>query len=196
MTSPNYWIRLHRPHRMEQPLDCVDQLAGILDEPASAGPGSDWGVVGERLGAALPADYRRFIDKFGAGTVGALRVFAPDAPAPEFDLFGLVERVGREAEEFRASTMPEFGGPYHPQRGGLIPWGEMDGGLYFSWIPAGPDPDVWPVAISDPSWLGTYMPDKSFSLFLADYLAGKNAGSGAPLLSPDEGVGARFVPAS
>jgi hypothetical protein len=196
MTSPNYWIRLHRPHRMEQPVDCVDQVVGIVGEQAEAAPEHDWNTVQERLGTPLPADYRRFVDRFGAGTVGALRVFVPDVAAPEFDLFGLVERVGREAEVFRASTTPKFGGPYHPQRGGLIPWGEMDGGLYFFWIPAGDDPDVWPVAISDPSWMGTYMPDKSFSRFLADYMAGKDAGSGAPLLSPEQGVGVRFVPAS
>ncbi|TQM80192.1 hypothetical protein FHX81_2520 [Saccharothrix saharensis] len=190
-----YWTEMHQPASMKRPLDCFEQVAAVLGEPGAPAPEVDWDEVRQQLGVAPPADYRRFVDRFGAGWVGALRVFAPRASTPSFDLFRQVERVTELTTEFRGSTTPTFPGPYHPQEGGLIVWGEMDG-LHFFWNPAGADPDAWPVMISDESWLMTFTPDKSFTLFLADYLAGKNAGSGAPLLSPDEGVGVRFVPAS
>lgn len=195
MSYSGYWTEMHRPDSMKRPLDCFDEVAAVLGAPAAPAPEVDWDEVRQRLGIGLPADYRRFVDRFGAGWVGALRVFAPCAATPSFDLFGQIERVTELTTEFRASTTPTFPGPYHPQEGGLIAWGEMDG-MYFFWNPAGDDPDAWPVMISDPSWMMNFKPRKSFSLFLADYLAGKNAGSGAPLRSPDEGVGARFVPAS
>jgi hypothetical protein len=194
-TYRGYWTGMHRPAVMKRPLDCLDDVVTALGEPGSPAPEVDWDDVHRRLGITLPGDYRRFVDRFGAGWVGALRVYAPDAPVASFDLFGLVDRVAEQTTEFRASTTPPFPGPYHPQEGGLVAWGEMDD-MYFFWNPADDDPDGWPVMISDPSWLMTFKPNRSFSRFLADYLAGEKAGKGAPLLSPDEGVGARFVPAS
>ncbi|MEU4764329.1 hypothetical protein AB0H12_13815 [Actinosynnema sp. NPDC023794] len=193
-TYRDYWVGMHRPSGMKRPLDCLDEVAAALGVPDPPAAAVAWDDVRQRLGIGLPGDYRRFVDRYGAGRAGALRVFAPGASTPSFDLFRQLERVSEETTEFRASTTPTFPGPYHPQEGGLIAWGEMDG-LHFFWNPVGDDPDAWPVMISDPSWLMTFKPNKSFSRFLADHLAGKNAGSGAPLLSPEEGVGVRFVPA-
>jgi hypothetical protein len=195
-TNPGYWTGMHRSNSMKRPVDCLDQVVSTLGEPVAIPPEVDWGGVHEQLGTALPGDYRRFVDRFGAGWVGALRIFAPDAPVASFDLFRLVGHVTEDTTEYRASTTPTFRGPYHPQEGGLIAWGEMDG-MHFFWNPAGEDPDEWPVMISSRRWSMTFRPESSFTRFLVDYLAGEDAeDSGAPLLSPDQGVGVRFVPAS
>lgn len=196
MINPKYWVTAHRASVMRRnPFDSVERLTEVPGVPASAPPAQDWAAVEERLGSALPADYRRFVDRFGAGRLGGIRVCAPGAPTSEFDLFDLVDRVRAQAEAFRPTTEPPFNAPFHPQEGGLVPWGEMDGGITFFWCPVGDDHDAWPVIVSDPSWLAWYRPYLSFSTFLADYLVAPT-GLVRGVQLPPAGAGARFEPAS
>ncbi|MFI6102295.1 SMI1/KNR4 family protein [Lentzea sp. NPDC051213] len=100
--NPRYWVHGHMAFFMEDhPLDSVDRLAEIVDEPLVAPPAQDWAAVEARLGSTLPADYKRLVERFGAGQFGSIRVCAPDASVPEYDLFALVERIQVQAEEFR-----------------------------------------------------------------------------------------------
>ena len=171
MINPQYWTTDHRASVMRRrPLDSVELLTEAAGAPTTVPSAQDWAAVEERLGSALPADYKRFADRFGAGQWGGIRVCAPNAPTPEYDLFDLVHRVVAQAEAFRPTTKPPFNAPFHPQKGGLVPWGELDGGFTFFWSPAGDDPDAWPVVVPHPSWLAWYQPYLSFSTFLADYL--------------------------
>ncbi|MFD4673046.1 SMI1/KNR4 family protein [Lentzea sp. NPDC058450] len=197
MINPDYWVRAHMAFFMKDyPLDSVDLLAEMVGEPAVAPPLQDWEAVEARLGTTLPRDYRRLVDRFGAGQFGSIRVFAPDALAAEYDLFALVDRIQAQAEEFRPTTEPPFNAPFHPQEGGLVPWGEMDGGFTFFWKPT-KDTDARPVVVSDPSWLAWYQPCRSASTFVADHLRSPTGElDGIELLSADAGVGSRFVPAT
>ncbi|MFC3898266.1 SMI1/KNR4 family protein [Lentzea rhizosphaerae] len=194
--NPKYWVHAHMAFFMEDhPLDSVDRLTEIVGAPAASPPGQDWEAVEERLGATLPADYKRLVDRFGAGQFGSIRVCAPDASVPEYDLFALVDRIQAQAEEFRPTTEPPFNAPFHPQEGGLVPWGEMDGGFTFFWKPTS-DTDARPVVVSDPSWLAWYQPCRSASTFIADYLNSPTGElDGIELEAPAAGVGVRFVPA-
>jgi hypothetical protein len=162
--------------------------------PENTPTAQDWAAVEDRLGSTLPADYKRFVDHVGAGQLGGVRVCVPNAPAVEYDLFTLVDRVTAQAEAFRPTTSPPFNAPFHPQEGGLVPWGELDGGFTFFWSPAGDHPDAWPVVVSDPSWLAWYQPYLSFSTFLADYLDSPT-GLVRGVQLPPAGTGVRFVPA-
>jgi hypothetical protein len=171
LINPQYWVTDHRASVMRRnPLDSVDRLIEVPGVPAVAPSPQDWAAVESRLGSTVPADYKRFVDRAGAGQLAGIRISAPGASVPEYDLFDLVERVTAQAEAFRPTTQPPFNAPFHPQEGGLVPWGEMDGGFTFFWAPAGDDPDAWPVYVSDPSWLAWYEPYQSFSTFLAGYL--------------------------
>lgn len=195
--NPDYWVKGYMAFHMDEfLLDSVDRLVGRLGEQEIRPLQQDWVAVEERLGIALPNDYKRFIDKFGAGQLGAFRICAPGAPSVDYDLFALVDRVQTQAEEFRLTTEPPFNAPFHPQPGGLVPWGEMDGGFTFYWKPTS-DVDARPVVVSDPSWLAWYEPCRSFSTFLADYLESPTGEIAGIRLQPaDAGVGVRFVVAS
>ncbi|MEH1130829.1 hypothetical protein [Micromonospora sp. CPCC 206061] len=71
--------------------DPNEDLARILGLPslvggASAG-GAEWSLVEAALGVTLPADYKRFVDAYGAGLIdGHVTVCAPDAPREWADL--------------------------------------------------------------------------------------------------------------
>lgn len=71
-------------------LDATEHLAGILGLPrlvGRPGAGFDWSPVEKALGAALPGDYKRFVEAYGAGLVDDhITVCAPDSPQEWADL--------------------------------------------------------------------------------------------------------------
>ncbi|MEH1130709.1 hypothetical protein [Micromonospora sp. CPCC 206061] len=71
--------------------DATEDLAGILGLPSLAGAasagGAEWSLVEAALGVTLPADYKRFVDAYGAGLVDDhVTVCAPHAPHEWADL--------------------------------------------------------------------------------------------------------------
>ena len=100
-----------------------------------------------RLGFALPSDYRAFIDAYGPGTFGDIRIAAPGAPG-EMDLFAL---LGRKYNQVRYLPRTELDPPYYPELGGTICCAETTGGYTCGWAPVRPVPDQWTVVAIAPS---------------------------------------------
>jgi hypothetical protein len=152
-----------------------DRLARVLPPPAVAvdQPGEeDWAAAELAVGLTLPPDFKRFVTRYGSGSIDDfLVVFNPAAarqamrfgPATEAYLAGL-----REIRGFAPDEVPF---PIHPEPGGLLPWGTTDNGDvgYFVTSPAD-DPAQWSIAVGEvrgPEWFTHPGPVTSF---LADVL--------------------------
>lgn len=111
--------------------------------------GRDWGVVEERMGTALPDDYKEMMGRFPSGFFrNAVSFENPIDSRVDLDDFvrNRVQRtigaLGNPDLEYLQST------DYHvfPQPGGLLPWGnDLQGGI-FCWRTEPDDPNQWPIA--------------------------------------------------
>jgi hypothetical protein len=149
-------------------------LRELIGPPPAPPPTTDWGAVRERLGFGLPADYREFIDAYGPGTLGDIRITAPGAGGV-WDLFALVEEKYRQVRHLPRT--PGIDAPFYPEPGGLICWGETAGGLTCAWAPVRPDPEGWYGMIVPPRLLGfETQAGISFSAMLAEYVSDEPLG--------------------
>ena len=103
----------------------------------------DWPGVEERLGTALPEDYKQIAEIFGCGAFdGYLRLHVPDAPLVSFDLVRQAQWLAEFAEDHRA-----FWEPYsiYPASGGLLEWADTEQEHQVYWLTEDPDPSRWPI---------------------------------------------------
>jgi hypothetical protein len=151
---PDFWPqRLQEVSWDQLPVNEVDVVRELAGPPSPGVRPVDWAAVHARLGFTLPADYRAFIDIFGPGTFGDIRIGAPGAPG-EMDLFVLLERKYGQVRDLRRGVR---GAPFYPEPGGTVCCGETTGGYTIGWAPVRPDPDLWTVAVFAPTpTLGTF----------------------------------------
>jgi hypothetical protein len=119
-------------------------LREMIGVPPAEAPAVDWDAVHSRLGLVLPSDYREFMDAYGPGTFGVIRIMAPGAP-DEWNLFALLEQ--RCAQLQGAERYPPMDVPFYPEAGGVVSWGVTQDGRTLTWVPVGEDPDKWPVSL-------------------------------------------------
>ncbi|MEU1787264.1 SMI1/KNR4 family protein [Streptomyces sparsogenes] len=116
-------IRLERMHSGRiRPVDCAAAEA--------------------RLGTALPSDYKRLVETFGHGAFDGfldVRLPADIVKSAEFAA-GWAKTHGLRSWE----PHPPF-----PEPGGLLPWAGTEHETSFYWITEGPDPDAWPVYVTE-----------------------------------------------
>lgn len=159
--NPELWRRTMPGIAATGPTDLVDELGLLID--AASGRAVDWAAVERDVGIAFPADYRRFVDRFGAGEFGGIRVHVPSV-----DLADLVEEVRATVRGGR----PLPGAPYFPEPGGLVPWGRTATGHIFFWAPVTDHPDTWPVLMAPPGLVGHNEFRRSMSSLLHGRLSG------------------------
>lgn len=166
---PDFWPTRLRHAGGPAAVNEMRVLRDLIGPPPTAVPTVDWAAVQVRLGVRLPADYRQFIDTYGPGTLGDIRVMAPVAPG-EMDLFALLERKYQQVRGIvRTGNEP----PVYPEQGGTIFWGETADGWSCGWAPVGTDPDAWTVAaiMPTPDLRGfSVRPGLSFSSMLKEYI--------------------------
>jgi hypothetical protein len=145
----DFWPLLMRTSEGYRPVNEMAVLRELLGAPSAEVPQVDWTGVQDRLGFGLPADYREFIDTYGAGTLGDIRIMAPGA-SDEMDLFALLDRKYRQISDvIRDPGMVDP--PFYPDPGGTVSWGETVNGQTCAWAPARADPDEWTVVIIAPA---------------------------------------------
>jgi len=108
----------------------------------------DWAAVEERLGTALPGDYKRLAEVFGEGAFdGFLSLYVPQARVRGMDFVDHAEYLAG----FAASQGTAVWRPYdvHPAAGGLLQWGSSEQEGQFYWLTSDRDPDTWPVLSCD-----------------------------------------------
>jgi hypothetical protein len=104
----------------------------------------DWSAVHDRLGTALPGDYRAYIDTYGLGCVNELYWVLHPLGSP--DRLNLIDQWAmREPGPLR--TPPPY--PLGLVPGGLVPCAvDEDAGVLY-WHISSPDPEQWTVVYRD-----------------------------------------------
>jgi hypothetical protein len=164
----DFWATWARPGAGVLPVNEMAVVRELVGPPTAAVLDVDWAAVHARLGFRLPADYREFIDAYGPGTFGDIRIMAPDAPA-EMNLFALLER---KYEQVRGIVRIGNAPPIYPEPGGAVCWGETVHGWSCGWAPTSADPDEWTVTAIMPTVdLRGFVvqPGVSFSSMLKDH---------------------------
>ena len=155
------------------------ELLGVGD----AGLVVDWPAVEAELRVRPPADYRAFVERFGAGSINQeLYIDIPFAPSAHFDLVAAHAEWARALRELH-QEFPEYE-PYppYPPPGGLLLWGRTTTRVSLSWHTGGPDPDAWPVVLyDDADWVDC---DRGFLDILLDHLTGRHTLQGLIGFSP------------
>jgi hypothetical protein len=174
---PAYHTPAQAPLRVR--LARLVELLGVGD----AGSVVDWPAVEAELGVGLPADYRAFVERFGAGSVNQeLYIDTPLAPSAHFDLIAAHAQWAEGLRQLH-QEFPEYE-PYppYPPPGGLLLWGKTNTRVSLSWRTDGPDPDAWPVVLfDDVDWVDC---GRGFLDVLLDHLTGLDLLQGLIGFSP------------
>jgi hypothetical protein len=182
------------------PVPPVNELAALRSvagpPPADVQP-VNWEAVHARLGVSLPADYRAFIDEYGPGILGDIRIMSPAATG-EWNLFTLLER---KYEQVRYAPRQQWDAPWYPEPRGTVGWGETASGWTCGWAPVDSDPDSWTVVAVAPSpQLNAlrFQAGVSFTTTLRRHIAFRGPGQEHETIPPpDPSTGSfKFIPAS
>lgn len=152
----------------------LDRLRTLLPEPSApveAPAAGDWDALHERLGFALPADYREFVGRYGSGVVDnfvwVLNPFSANENIrfPESsDRQLAILRWLRE----RGEALPHA---IYPEPGGVLLWAETANGDCFYWLTDG-SPDEWRVTVNEARASNWHDHPGPMSALLADLLDG------------------------
>ncbi|MFJ9695553.1 hypothetical protein [Kitasatospora sp. NPDC101183] len=158
----------------------LERLGAVIGPPPSEGVVAvPWELAPEAIGFQLPADYRAFVDRYGAISIsGELHIFTPSmAPSVtvgqplgfEGFLYGTTEPYGycaMLAQAYEDGDHDECPYPLFPVEGGLLKWANNYNSDHFFWLMRGPDPDRWPVAAKLDSMLEWDLFEGGFLEFL------------------------------
>ncbi len=160
-------------------LTQLQDLAPPPDQPLFAGTVPQWNEVEQKIGTALPQDYKILINLYGLGSFGGhvtlLNPFVPElGPNSAFSFYRAVN-FWNEMEELRREN-PEIYPPFssYPSANGLLPWGKesSDGGLQ-CWLTEG-NPNDWKCIILDSDWTEEYHEYHTTATgFLVGWLTGR-----------------------
>jgi hypothetical protein len=160
----------------------LDRLAELLGA-SQAKSVVDWPAVEAELRLRLPADYRAFVERFGAGSINQeLYIDTPFAPSAQVDLIAAHAQWAQALRELH-QEFPEYE-PYppYPPPGGLLLWGKTNSRVSLSWRTDGPNPDAWPVVLfDDADWVDC---GRRFLDILLDHLTGRDPLQGLIGFSP------------
>ncbi|PNE40489.1 hypothetical protein [Streptomyces noursei] len=126
----------------------VDRIVAVTGWDPQRARTVDWAAVEARLGTALPGDYKRLAELFGLGAFdGFLQLSVPDAPFKSSDIV----RQSRWLAEWARAHGNRLWEPYalFPAPGGLLEWAGSEQADRFYWLTEGPDPDKWPIVMSE-----------------------------------------------
>jgi hypothetical protein len=141
----------------------IDALVRLVPPPANpVQADADWPSAEAALGVRLPDDYKELVTCYGSGefcdlvhplTAAELVADGPDALE--------VER------ELAAEDPEDYPYPFHPDPGGLLPWGQTSNGHLLCWRT-----DDWTVVVYAPRDLEYSPYDVSVTGFLHGWLSG------------------------
>ena len=154
-------------------------LAALLQIPPGATPVEvNWAEVESWLGLELPSDYKQLVTAYGPLDIGEfIWVQTPciqvGEAIREYDYATWLRETRRQI----LLNTPESGQSeppvVHPDRGGLLAWGETRGGHYLLWdTGASTDPDQWPIVLFDrPEARGGRDPWRRYDMSALEFLA-------------------------
>ena len=126
----------------------VERVVAVTGWEADQACEVDWTSVEERLGTALPGDYKQLVERFGYGAFdGCLDLLPPDGPRGSLDLVEFNEWWARWAVVNGDSSWEPY--RLYPSPGGPLQWASTEQKTSFYWLTEGPDPDRWPILVTD-----------------------------------------------
>lgn len=138
------------PDALPDGMSLVERIVALTDWNGDAPYEVDWASVEDRLGTALPADYKEFVAAFGQGLFGYdaclswLGIHVPDADHMSRDLIRHAAWLSAFAALHPGTDRrAEFG--LFPAPGGLLQWAVTERGHGFYWLTGDPDPNRWPI---------------------------------------------------
>jgi len=154
-------------------LAMLKKLVPPPPHPFEVGTLAQWRKMEAKLGKRLPRDYRDFVFTYGSGLFAGFYIICnPFAKSQYTCLPSRVEMVCKHNRESRISIPERYPFPYHPEPGGLIPWGYDENGNDYFWLPEGP-PTKWTVVQDENRGSGIRRQPYSLTGFLAAVLTRK-----------------------
>lgn len=152
----------------------VEELTGLVSPPATAQPRT-WTETEERLGTALPQDYKDLIDTYGGGVFDeTIWILEPDCADQDYDLVAVAAEQAEVLENLWGGGEPK---PAELAADGtnVLPFAYIEGtGAYLYWlIGETAKPDEWTVLVNEgrgPEW--EHHP-VSVAAFVAGVLTGR-----------------------
>jgi hypothetical protein len=128
-------------------LDDLERVAPrLLPHRSATGRPVDWELLQNTLGFVYPSDYREYVDRYPTLVFDDFMVIPVPEPGNESvylgGMLGQIELMVGLAED---GGMEDY--TFHPEEGGLFPWGGSFEGDSFFWRMSGPDPDQWPALV-------------------------------------------------
>lgn len=154
------------------------------------GRGKDlhWATTEQVLGLRLPTDYKHYVERFPSGIFQIyLSVYTP------FES-GLHPRIlyALEGRRVIQADRDDFPYAFHPEKGGLLPWGITGSDFLFCWLTGADDPDQWPTIVCDYSLLDEFHTySGSMTAFIVDLIRGE---TGISEFGPEAEVAPSYTP--
>jgi hypothetical protein len=152
----------------------LERLRSLVPPPSGGGGRRDWAAVERRLGRALPADYKDFVDAYGGGQLDrhvGLLVPAPSRPGSELvsyndgyfdDLTNLWEITENRPPELDVDDLR------------LVVWADTIDADTLNWLVLpGEPPERWPVAVLDADLGDCELYPMTCTEFLAGLVSGE-----------------------
>ncbi|MBU2714459.1 SMI1/KNR4 family protein [Zooshikella harenae] len=126
----------------------IELLKTLLPPPRrKSNEGTDWSEVEKQLAITLPADYKAFIDYYGAGWINDY-IFVL-TPTLEGELYNLKKKsliLIDRYKTFKAEFPDYYPHKIYPEKEGLFPCGYTEGGGHLYWETC-EDPESWTIVI-------------------------------------------------
>ena len=142
----------------------------------------DWSAVLQQLRTDLPADYKEFVDLYGAGCAGRfIWVYDPFTKNRNINLVEQVRCRGEILRGIRQRHPSEVPFPVFPEVGGFLPWGTSDNGDAVGWVTEGA-PNDWASMVVAARDSRTFRFQERMTAFLARLLTRQVT---CPIFPPD-----------
>lgn len=130
-------------------VEGLEELRRLMPPTAESDTSVDWARMSESWGREFPADYRRFIGAYGAGTIENYLVVQEPEPRGE----RTPGATGGMVQETANATLAWTKVPRSPELADaapeLIAWGADASADILCWDASGADPAGWPVLVHD-----------------------------------------------
>ncbi|MEV6897845.1 SMI1/KNR4 family protein [Amycolatopsis sp. NPDC051372] len=151
------------------------ELADLVGWRGTAQSELDWKIVENQLGFSVPESHKRLLSIFPSGTFSTfVHVWSPVQSDGWLKAYEWKVQAKFSFFSGAREALPEdYPHLFHPEPGGLIPWGEDDSHTYFWGAAKDLDPDDWPVVFLDNAGEDWGTRQGSTAEFLLELLSGR-----------------------
>ncbi|MBI5757882.1 MAG: SMI1/KNR4 family protein [Planctomycetales bacterium] len=144
----------------------IERLMKIVTPPEPLGvmvSSARWAEAEKEVGSTFPADYREFVNRYGAGAFyNFMEISSPFSPRSN-----LMAIHNKWSHYFHDQVV--F--PVYPEAGGILRVGGDENGNLLFWVTRG-EPDKWPIVYFTPDFQDHELYVSNITDFLSDWLSG------------------------